>query len=342
MSRHLSLFVDGSSGFSKDNLQCSRSVGVQNCSIDCDTFVSILTFSPLSSQNSIKKASKYHVTASDIRLSLTALTQRVFPALGSSNAVRRALTVGRVLVNQRPAPLHYQLRIGDVLTLRPAKSQRKKVTIPVTIIYEDDYLLVANKPAGIAVNGNRNKTLENALSDTVSTSGLPDALPGPVAAHRLDVPTKGLVLLAKTKTALVGLNRAFQQNNISKTYYAIVHGQPNEDGRIDSPVAGKSALTHFKKLKSVSSRVFGHLSLLELQPVTGRTHQLRIHLQQIGHLIVGDKQYAAEQKTILGKGLFLFAGRLVFTHPISEKPLDFQLELPARFRKLLDREAARF
>ena len=167
-------------------------------------------------------------------------------------------------------------------------------------------------------------------------------MPNPVAVHRIDVPTKGLVLLAKTKSALIQLSKAFQNNQVKKTYWAVVHGKTEDNGRFNQAIQSKKAITDFETEKVVPSRIFKHLSLVKLSPITGRTHQLRIHLKDAGHLIVGDKQYAQGQKTILGKGLFLFAGGLVFEHPLSNKKIRVNLDLPNRFQKLLNREAQRF
>ena len=202
--------------------------------------------------------------------------------------------------------------------------------------------MVANKPGGVAVNGNRNKTVENIIKTSIQRSKQENAFITPVAAHRLDVPTKGLVLLAKTKPALVGLNKSFQAGEIKKKYIAIVHGQPAAKGEITMPIQGKKSLTKYRLIRSVPSRIYQHLSLLDLELLTGRTHQLRIHLKETGHLIVGDKQYADSQKTILGKGLFLCAYQLIFQHPIHKESIQVELPIPPKFHKLLDREEARF
>jgi len=217
----------------------------------------------------------------------------------------------------------------------------KKFRIDIPIVFQDDFLLIINKPGGIATNGNRHKTVEN-LVQSRADKKQKDALPRPVAAHRIDVPTKGLVVLAKTKKALAGMGKLFQQRQVQKTYYAITHGKMKAMGRIDSPVGGKKAITEFVTERAVASRKFGHFSLVKLTPETGRTHQLRIHLQEQGHLIVGDKQYAGEQRTIRGKGLFLCATALAFRHPITGKSVEVAVDLPSRFQRLLDREEERF
>ncbi|MDH3245833.1 MAG: RluA family pseudouridine synthase, partial [Saprospiraceae bacterium] len=232
---------------------------------------------------------------------------------------------------------------GDIIELRGRSVRKiKPLAITLPIVFQDEHLVVADKPGGMAVNGNRYKTVENAVADLSGSFLTPGSLSRPVAVHRLDVPTSGLVLLARTKKAQILLSRAFQERRVTKKYLAVVHGKPATRGRISTPIDGKSALTRFHLIRSVPSRNFGHLSLLELTPVTGRTHQLRIHLRDMGHLIVGDKLYAGQQKTILGKGLLLCASELIFEHPITRKNIKLRIDSPAKFTRLMDREAKRY
>ena len=267
----------------------------------------------------------------------------VFKVLGSRTAVKKAIAAGRLKLNGQVPHLGATVRPGDFLELEGTGVRSvREMRIDVEIVYEDEHLIVANKPGGIAVNGNRHKTLENALSARNKDNRQPDALPRPIAVHRIDVPTCGLVLLAKTKTAQIELGKAFQQNRVQKTYLAVVHGQATEKGAIHTPVQNKKAETHYELLETVPSRVFGGLSLLKLRPVTGRTHQLRIHLEGEGHLIVGDKQYAGEQRTILGKGLLLCACELSFLHPLNGTKVQVEIDAPAKFYKILDREKTRY
>jgi 23S rRNA pseudouridine1911/1915/1917 synthase len=267
--------------------------------------------------------------------------RRAFPLLGSKTAVKKAVADQRLLRNGRPARLTDHLQKGDRLELKGAGLPKaRKFDKELPVVLQDDHLMIINKPAGIAVNGKRVQTVENALA------GLPpspesDALPRPVAVHRIDLPTKGLVLLAKTKSALMALSQAFEDNEVDKAYQAVVHGQPPPQFSVDTPIDGKEAITKVETLRTVPSYVFGHLSLVELKPLTGRTHQLRIHLQQQGHLIVGDKAYAKGQKTILGKGLFLCACALSFSHPATGKRVNVRIDPPRRFGKTLDREERR-
>lgn len=266
-----------------------------------------------------------------------------FPILGSKSAVKKALSAGRLLLNGKPAVFSDSLKIGDLLELQGTGIQQvKKYDIDLEIAYEDDYLLIANKPGGIAVNGNRYKTVENAVAEVNKNNQQPDVLARPVAVHRIDVPTTGLVMLAKTKKAQIKLGKAFQANQVKKEYLAVVHGKPPDKGRIKEPIEGKTAITDFESLRTVPSKVFKNLALVKLKPITGRTHQLRIHLKDNGHFIVGDKMYAEGKKTILGKGVMLCACRLQFTHPITGKVIDIKIDPPAKFKRILEREEERF
>jgi RluA family pseudouridine synthase len=266
-----------------------------------------------------------------------------FTILGSKSAVKKAITGDRLLLNGKIAKFSDVVKNGDLIELHGTGLQKaKKYDVDLEIVYEDDFLLVVNKPGGIAVNGNRNKTVENAFADINRNNSQEDALPRPVAVHRIDVPTTGLVMLAKTKTALIKLSKAFQNNEVKKEYLAIVHGKTPAKGVIDEPIQEKTAVTKFETLQVVPSRIFKNLSLVRLQLLTGRTHQLRIHLKEKGHLIVGDKMYADRQKTIQGKGLLLCSCKIQFEHPQTGRMVNVEVDLPAKFERILQREGGRF
>lgn len=290
-----------------------------------------------------EKSWKHKVESLDRKMDIVTYSAKAFSILGSKSAVKKAIEGGRLFLNGKAANFRDQVSEGSYLELRgTGLQQARRFDLSLEVIYEDDFLMVVNKPGGIAVNGDRIKTVENALARKTQHSKIEDALPRPVAVHRIDVPTSGLVILAKTKKALIQLGRAFQDNKVSKEYMAVVHGHLPVRGRIESPVAGKHAITDFQCERVVPSHFYKHLSLVRLQPITGRTHQLRIHLTEKNHLIVGDKMYAKKHKTILGKGLFLAACRLQFQHPIEDKALDLSVPVPPKFHKLLDREEAYF
>ncbi len=293
--------------------------------------------------NKRKKKWTHKVDAVNGQVDLLSYAAKAFPILGSKTAVKKAIENGRLFLNGQPAKHGDHVKKGAFLLLSgDGVRQVKKLSIDLEVIYEDDHLIVVNKPSGIAVNGNRNKTVENALVQVNRANPLEDALPRPIAVHRIDVPTSGLVILAKTKQALIKLSKAFQEGEVQKEYVAVVHGAISAEGTIDLPVNRKSALTHFQKVDESPSRIFGAVSMVKLRPITGRTHQLRIHLNEIGHLIVGDKLYAEDQKTILGKGLFLAACSLQLQHPLTRQPLALSIPIPPKFKRVLEREAARF
>lgn len=281
---------------------------------------------------------------------------RNFSVFKNKSEVQEAIVKKQIFLNNKPANADDSVRNGDFIQIEivkdfvektPPKRQKKQAKKPrfdieMPIFFEDDWLIIVNKPGGIAVNGNRNKTVENAIKGQYQKSSQSDALPSPVATHRLDVPTKGLVMLAKTKSALVNINKLFQTGKVDKTYYAVVHGKTPDKGRIEAPIDGKKSITEYERIQLVPSRIFKHLSLLKLKPITGRTHQLRIHLNNLGHLIVGDKLYMNRQKTILGKGLFLCACELSFRHPMSKEMIQLEIPPPSRFKRLLEKERKRF
>ncbi len=265
------------------------------------------------------------------------------PILGSKSATKKAIKKSRITLNGKKAETADFIHPGDIIVVEGTGIRAvKKLDVDLPVIYEDDYMIIVNKPGGLAVNGNRYKTVENALAGHHSSGKVNDPLPRPVAVHRIDVPTNGLVVLAKTKSALIELARSFQEREIRKTYLAVVHGHPPKSGTIDNPIDGKPARTDYEVLRRVPSQKFNELSLLNLKPVTGRTHQLRKHLKSIGHLIVGDKQYAGDQPTILGKGLLLSAAGLQFLHPDHGRQVTFSIDPPAKFKRILDREENRY
>lgn len=266
---------------------------------------------------------------------------QVFEQLGSKSAAKKALKAGSIWLNGRLAQSADYVQTGDRIVYKPDIKKIKKYNLDVPIVYEDDFCMIVDKPGGIAVNGNRYKTIENVFANHLKGRGS-KYLSRPIVIHRLDVPTKGLLMLAKTKNAQIQLSQMFQQRKIKKTYRAIVHNQTAPTGKIDVPIKGKKAISEYQTRRVVPSKKFKHLSLVDLHPITGRTHQLRIHMEQAGHLIVGDKLYGHNQDTILGKGLFLQASRLQFRHPILNKMIDQKLPIPNRFIRLLDREEERF
>lgn len=235
------------------------------------------------------------------------------------------------------------LKEGDIITvvnlnLKPPKEYR----LELEVIFEDDYLAVINKPSGISVSGNQFKTIQNTLDSNLKKSTQIDVLNWPLPVHRLDNPTSGLLIIAKTKTAAVKLGQAFERKEIQKKYVAVVMGKVEGTGTIDLPIDRKKSKSEYNSLKVVPSLKSKSLTLLELKPKTGRTHQLRIHCKSIGAPILGDKIYGVEGAVLKHKGLFLSAVSLIFNHPITGLELKISIPPPQKFLKRLESEERRF
>ncbi len=169
-----------------------------------------------------------------------------------------------------------------------------------------------------------------------------DALNWTLPVHRLDNQTSGLLIIAKTKLARKNLGLAFENKTIEKTYQAVVIGSAPENGQVDKPIEEKKSVSNFVKLKTVKSLKNEFLSLLELKPKTGRTHQLRIHCASLELPILGDKLYGREGLVLKHKGLFLTAVSITFAHPRSNKIISVTIPTPYKFLKRMENEAKRF
>ena len=252
--------------------------------------------------------------------------------LASRKATKKALGKTRVTLNGLPTKGAEFLKIGDQITVREEESIVKKIfPLTVNVLFEDEYLAIVEKPSGIPTSGNYYKTLLNALPFNLKKSTDKDALPTPLPIHRLDKLTSGLVVVAKTYTARILLGKMLENKEISKQYLAVVHGKINGFGLLNSPVEGKSALSSYRSLEHFETKRFGCATLIELSPITGRTHQLRIHLARLGFPIFGDKTYIMNKKTTMDKGLFLQAYLISFDHPILHSRIEFQIQQPNKF-----------
>jgi 23S rRNA pseudouridine1911/1915/1917 synthase len=285
----------------------------------------------------------YMVDNNGKRLRLDDFLPGVFIGLETKSAVKKAIKKGQVLVNQQPGRTAIILSPGDEVTwAKPVKDQQRVLSLGLDVVYEDDYLAVIHKPAGIIVSGNRFRCIEHALPGNLKTSGQPDVLPSPLAIHRLDGLTSGLLITAKTYGAHRCLGAQMQARTILKQYTALVMGEPAPEGEWNAPIEGKEALTRYEVLQSWPSLRSGRLSLVKLYPATGRTHQLRLHLSQAGFPILGDALYGKEGKVLKHKGLFLCATGLNFAHPVSNEVIQLNIDPPPKFRVFPEAEERRF
>jgi len=276
---------------------------------------------------------------------------RMFPE-HSRNRLQRWLRDGYVSLDSHSAKPKQKIWGGEQIEIHsqpgPSDTAHRPERIALDIVYEDDDVLVINKPAGLVVHpgsGNWKGTLLNAL---LHHSPQLAAIPRAGIVHRLDKDTSGLLVVAKTLTAQTELVRQLQARTVKREYLALVHGAVRSDGEVSARVgrdprnrtrmavvpAGRSALTRYKVAKR-----FTHASLLECSLDTGRTHQIRVHMQSLGHPLVGDPVYRGgrrEMEHARLKRQALHAARLEFTHPVSGARRRFAAPLPEDFRALLD------
>lgn len=267
---------------------------------------------------------------------LSGLQAGTFASIPSRKGFKNAIKKGLVNLNKEIAKTSDFVCGGELVEIYQAKETAKPtIDLQLEVIFEDDYLAVVNKPSGITVSGNKKWTLENALSFNLKKSTQTDALIRPEPVHRLDHPTSGALLVSKTSSALARLNRMFEIKTIKKTYLAITSGKMPAKGKIDSLIDGKDSETNYEVLNSVSSDKYESLNLVKLSPLTGRRHQLRIHMAGQGTPVVGDREYGKEGKILQGKGLFLHSLSLCFIHPVTSRQLLIEAKIPPKFNKLI-------
>jgi 23S rRNA pseudouridine1911/1915/1917 synthase len=259
----------------------------------------------------------------------------IFETLPTRSAVKKAVKRNLIKVDGSISTTGKILTGGEIIEFTPLEnySSKKQLYFPLEVLYEDEYLAVINKPAGIIVSGNKFKTIDNALPQNLEKSLLSDAVrPRPV--HRLDYPTTGLLLIGKTSNSILSLNNMFAQKEIQKTYYAITIGAMHPKGVVSLEIDTKAAESNYEVISTVDSQRFGALNLVKLNPATGRKHQLRKHLAAIKNPILGDVDYGIEGFILKGKGLYLHAYSLRFTHPFTNKKLLIKRALPKKFLKI--------
>ena len=277
---------------------------------------------------------------------------RMFPE-HSRNRLQKWLRDGHVRLDSRAARPKQKIWGGERIELHaqpdPTETAFRAEPIALEIVYEDEELLVINKPAGLVVHpgtGNWQGTLLNALLHHAPQLA---AIPRAGIVHRLDKDTSGLLVVAKTLRAQTELVRQIQARTVKREYLAVVHGVVRQDGEVAAPVGrdprsrtrmavvgtGRPSLTRYKV-----ARRFADATLLECSLATGRTHQIRVHMQSLGHPLVGDPVYGGkrrgESKAIGLRRQALHAARLEFSHPISGARRRFTAPPPADLRALLD------
>ncbi len=265
-----------------------------------------------------------------------------FEMIATRKGIKKAILQHRVCIDGKPANTGDWVKEGSVITLLEAQTAPPQdYEIDLEIPYEDDFLAVVVKPSGIPVSGNLFKTLYNALGENLKRSTQKDALRWPLPVHRLDTATSGLVIVAKTHSVRVELGRMLETKEIRKRYRAILQGTLEGSGTIESPVDEKSAVTNYEVVENIKTLKETSLTLVDFYPVTGRTHQLRIHASSLGLPIVGDKLYKNEVPMKLDKGLFLCAVELQFVHPVTKELLKIEIQQPEKFDSYLEREKKR-
>ena len=284
------------------------------------------------------------VPESESRLRIDHWSHVLFTGFASRAAARKAIRRGEVAVDGQIAP-----RSGDFMSegavlqrLEPTGAVPKVYPLDLQVVYEDDAMSVVYKPPGVAVNGPRYRTVEHALGHNLWPSSAPDALRWARPVHRLDRPTSGLLLVAKTGSALASLSRQFHDRQGTKRYRAIALGRLEGEGEVREPVDGRKAHTRWQAAEHTPCLKTEWLTSVDLWPVTGRTHQLRVHLAGLGHPILGDGLYGIDGRVLRGKGLFLSSVAVAFNHPVSGAPLAFEVEEPAKFGSFRVRETRRW
>lgn len=268
----------------------------------------------------------------------------VFKELIPSNkGIKKAIKRGELLLNEQVVETGRFLKKGDKLQLFSTdKNIPTTYNLNLEIVYEDEYFAVINKPAGINVSGNMYRTIVNALPYNLSKSNKKDALSWFRPVHRLDNQTSGLLIVAKTQSVMIKLGSMFENKEIQKLYHAIVIGKTDDKGILTEDIDAKKSITEYRIIKRVKSLRNIDLSLLELMPKTGRTHQLRIHLSGLGFPILGDKLYGTDGEVLKHKGLFLSSISLLLKHPVENTDMEIKIDTPYKFTALLDREQRRW
>ncbi len=272
----------------------------------------------------------------------------------SRSFIQKIIKDELVLANDKHVKSNYKVAAGDVLNITVPECKTPEIdpeNIPLDIIYEDDDIIVINKPKGMVVHpaaGHYSGTLVNALMYHCrdNLSGINGVL-RPGIVHRIDMNTTGVIVACKNDYAHNFIAQQLSVHSITRKYYAIVHNQfNNTEGVVDAPIGrnpsdrkkmavdkknGKRAVTHYRVLEQ-----FGKFSYIECQLETGRTHQIRVHMASIGHPLLGDDVYGSGKSPFNITGQALHARVLGFVHPRTGKYMEFEAPLPDYFQKILN------
>lgn len=265
--------------------------------------------------------------------------------------IQQWLKEDAVLLNNQPMKANYKVKSGEVFQIvipEPVSLDLLPENLPLDIVYQDEDVAVVNKPQGMVVHpsaGHPDGTLVNALLYHLKDLSSINEVIRPGIVHRIDKDTSGLLMIAKNDVAHEALAKQLKDKTSLRKYIALVHGNiPHDKGTINAPIGrsksdrkkqavieeGKSAVTHFIVLER-----FGEFTLVELQLETGRTHQIRVHMQYIGFPVAGDPVYGP-RKTLAGNGQYLHAKLLGFNHPRTGEQMVFEAPLPEIFEKNLE------
>ena len=256
----------------------------------------------------------------------------VFKTIPTKSGIKKAIKKEFIFIDGVLATTSKYISGGEKIELFESENSStfERLKLDLEVLFEDSYLAIIYKPAGILVSGNRFVTIANGLTQNLKKSNQLDAVrPQPI--HRLDYPTSGLLLIGKTSSSINALSALFKNNEIQKTYFAITIGKMEENGEMNFHIDEKIALTQFDVLRTVVSKRFTFLNLVKLSPKTGRKHQLRKHLSFIGNPILGDKEYFKEGLVLNGRGLYLHASALDFIHPFTKDTISITKENPKKF-----------
>lgn len=271
----------------------------------------------------------------------------------SRSMIQKMLEENKILVNGKPEKASYKTKLSDKIIVEEVVAKEielKAQDIPVDVIYEDEDIIVVNKPKGMVVhpaNGNPDGTLVNAIMNICkdSLSGIGGEI-RPGIVHRIDKDTSGLLIIAKNDKAHINLSEQIKNREITKKYVALVRGVIKENNAtIDMPIGrsdkdrkkmavrkdGKNAVTHFDVIKRYNGYTY-----LDIKIDTGRTHQIRVHLAEIGYPIVGDSVYSNGRNPFNVTGQMLHAKSLEFKHPTTGKILKLEAPLPEYFEEVLN------